>query len=586
MIAFFSFTMIDRGKGIKEQVEDKIAENNVNEAVSDYLRLIVDNTLNGKNEKDLKNELVSKLFKDGFEIHNPSGTKKISSKVVQQVMWRLMSKIKMLSTSLHCTGKDENEERITSEGVATVTKRGNLPRMMAGKDGVFWKAFLKGNGYLRLGKDENSESPVSFSIIRRENLFVDRSATSIRGVNPATRLCVIEMYDKKRAYNMWPELKENNICGRIPGTYDGRDNKNQDFNDNEIVEVAWGWDLVEQQEIIFAGTQGFLIDEFRGKEYGYMKNKKPYIPVFSWMCQPNDEEFDDVGVGEMVYDLALIAAKLFNMELGHIEENVYPVTLINAPQAKVNELVEKMSMANEARAMGGKPFVAMEFGQSGGTGVQAQTLLTQNLFNEWNVVWDRLYRELSRLGINVDDIERGSGITRGQVIAEEEASNAFVAQMQEYNSWETEEFIECVMEMIKENVSNSNKSPLNLLTDIKFPDGSSKPITNEITMGQLAKTLKNGNWFAVTDKRTGYIPSDLTKMIQEERLLSMTPPNTPEYSDLRRRIAMRMGIESNVAIEPAPQQGGAAPGGEPQPPIPAETQRVLPEAVGSVNQPV
>ena len=60
-------------------------------------------------------------------------------------------------------------------------------------------------------------------------------------------------------------------------------------------------------------------------------------------------------------------------------------------------------MANKSRANGLKPVVAHEFSSAGGGGVQAQSLLTQNLFNEWQAIWQALYKEISRLGINLDD---------------------------------------------------------------------------------------------------------------------------------------------------------------------------------------
>ena len=341
---------------------------------------------------------------------------------------------------------------------------------------------------------------------------------------------------------------------------------------------------------MFAGAQAYELDRWVGKEYPHMKNKKPFIPVFQFLCQPSAEEFTNYGIGDMVADLAVMTRKLLNMEVSHIEENTLPVTLINAPQAKVDELVEKMAMANKARTQGKKPFVAMEFDAAGGSqSVSAQTLLSQNLFNEWQAIWDRLYREISRLGINLDDNDRGSGYTRGQVIAEEESGNAFIKQMQEYNATETQEFIECILSGIVEYVKPSNKTPLNLKTRVRMEDGSTEKLNLPITMGMLQKTLKNGNWFVETDRRTGVNTSDLMKMIKLESQLNITTPGSPEYAEIYREIGAIRGLDMEMKPQQPPQGGALSPSpvGEEVAPEAGQNQRVLPARVGdTLAQPV
>jgi hypothetical protein len=582
-------------KDLKAEVKEKVEANKISDDIASFLYMIADNTLGDKNDKDAANELIKALFEQGFEIHDASGTKKIGSKVLQQALWRVMSKIKFLDVALHCTGKDENIERLVTEGVKTVMKRGALLTAFGAKAGVFMNAFLFGDGFLMFGKGENDDNPVSFRVLRNEDVYADNFSLGTRGVRPANKMAVIFQYDKDEAYQLWPELEENGVWGRIPGTYHTSTSKT-DFLETDVCEICWGYNKAKKKHVVFAGNQCYELDKLEDEEYPFIKNNKAFIPVFQFMCQPSEDSFWNHGIGEMVYDLAVITAKLLNMEVGHLEENVYPITLINAPQSKVDELVEKMAMSNEARVQGGKPFVAMEFSASSGGGVQAQTLTTQNLFNEWSAVWDRLYRELARLGINLDDVDRGSGVTRGQVIAEEQASNAFILQMQEYNGEETEELIECVMDAITEFVSNKNKSPLNLLTTLMMPDGKGLKLDKDITMGMLSKELKDGNWFVVADVRSGAIMSDLTRMIKEEKLLAMEMPGSPGFEELKRKIAMRMGSDISVPM-PMPQadqsqgipQGGQPTGGpeEPMPtPMPTGNQRVLPEATGNLLQPV
>lgn len=571
-----------------EKAESAAESLAIDKDIASFLHLIADNTLNNKSERDTKNEWIRGLFREGFEIHDPSGTFKIGSKVIQQALWRVMSKVKFLDFTIHGTGKDDDVERLVTEGVRTVAERGNLASCFRDKGGVFMNAFLYGDGFLFFGAGENDENPVSFRVLRNEDVYADRFAYGVRGVRPANKMCVVLQFDKDEAYELWPELEEANVWGRIPGTFQSN-SRQTDRESETIVEVCWGWNRSLKKYVIFAGTQSYVIDKFEGEEYPFIKNDKAFIPVFQFMCQPSEDGFTNYGIGDMLFDLAVITRKLLNMEVTHIEENVLPVTLINAPATKVDELVEKMAMANEARKNGGKPFVAMEFDAGGGQqSVAAQALITQNLFNEWQAVWDRLYKELSRLGINLDDVERGGGITRGQVIAEEQASNAFILQMMEYNATETKELIECTMDAITEFVSPKNKTPLNLMTRISLPDGSTSRLDKETTMGMLSKELKGGPYFVITDSRTGAIPTDLMKQIKLEQQLQIEIPGSPEAKELARQLAQDRGITRPQATQGGGQSIPIRGGNEvtPPPQQPAQTQRVLPQFTGNIMQPV
>jgi len=548
-----------KGSVAKAIEEHQITDENINK----FLYLIADNTLNDKSDRDAKNELIRALFKEGFEVSNPTGTKKIGSKVIQQCLWRVMSKIKFLDFNIHGTGKDDSTEQLTTEGVGTVMDRGSLNSCFRDKGGVFQNATMFGDGFLFFGKGKNDENPISYRVLRNEDVYVDNFAYGIRGVRPASRVVVIFSFDKDEAYSLYPELEENNIWGKIPGTYQNTDN-DKDREDQNIVEIAWAWNVHKKVYTIFAGVQAFKIDEFLDEEYPFVKNDKPYIPVFQFMCQPSEEGFWNYGIGDMVYDLAVITRKLLNLEVGHIEENVHPLTLINAPQAKVDELVEKMATANKARAAGMKPFVAMEFNATGqGQNAAAQALLTQNLSNEWQMIWNQLYKEIARLGISLDDVDRGAGFTATQIYAEEETQNAFVKQMMEFNASETKELIECSIDGITEFVSNSNKTPLNLKSRIKLPDNSTIKMDAEITMGMLSKELKDNNYFVEVNARTGVTQSTLMRMTQVKEQMAMTQPGTPEYAELYRRSGELRGITMELVNNPPPQ--GAAPtAGAPQ----------------------
>jgi hypothetical protein len=562
--------------GYKESVDKAVEDNKIDSKISKFLYLIAENTLNDKANKDTRNKIGRQLFKDGFELHDPNGTHKIGSKLIQQCLWRLRRKIKFLDYTIECTGKDEATERLTTEGLRTVMVRGGLNECLRDKAGVFQNMFMYGDGFLFFGKGENDENPVSYRALRNEDVYYDNYAYGVRGVRPATKMAVVFAFEKDDAYSRWPELKEKGIWGRIPGTYQDEDNDTE-RDDSNVVEVAWAWDKANKEHVIFAGVQAYLIDSFEGEEYPCVKNDKPYIPVFQFMFQPSLDQFHNYGLIDMVYDLAIITRKLMNMEIGHIEENVYPVTLINAPQSKVDELVEKMAMANKARVNGKKPFVAMEFDPNGGgQSVSTQTLLTQNLFNEWQIVWDRLVREVSRLGINIDDADRGSGITAYQVATEEMVSNDLLIGVQKSNASETRELLECSMDAVTEYVSPKNKTSLNLRTRIRVPDGNFTQVSTDVTMGMLSKELKDNPYFPVINDATGVDKSDLLQITGLSQQLGLTPYGTPEYAELYSRLSRLRGVDLDLAQQPIqqapPQKGGAPIGSEA---IPPEAQQLL-----------
>jgi len=562
-----------------EQEDKNIVEKSIekysieDEDVKDFLDIIYESAKGFKNDRDLKNELITVLFDEGFEVRDPKGTKKVGSKVLQQALWRSMARIKFLDFQVHGTGRSGSAERLTAEGIRSVADRGNLIQCFRDKGGVFQKAFLFSDGFLMLGKGSNEESPVYYKALDNENVYMDNHARGIRGTRPAYKVVVIEEFAKDEAWGLFPELEENNIFGRIPGGFGDDDTG---IGQDDTLEMAYGYNIVTKKFVQFAGSQCHVMEKLAGeKEYPFIKRKKPYVPVFQFMCQPGIEGPYNHGIGDMLYELAILTRKLLNMEVGHLEENVYPITFISAPQTKVDELVEKMATANEARKLGGKPFVAMEFDPNGGQqSVVAQSLLTQNLFQEWQIVWDRLYNEISRLGINLDDVDRGTGYTAEQIRAEEETAGMFYRQMMEYNASETKELMECTVDAITEFVRKNNETPLDLTTRIKIGDkiiGANEMFgimgmpDKTFTMGMLSEELRQNNYFIIVNSRTGRIPSDTMRLLELQRQLSITTPGSPQWSELYRQMAQINGLDFD---------GEGQTGGQPNPvvrEIPTET---------------
>lgn len=540
-----------------------IGSNITDKEARSFLCLMEDG-FNEKVERDEKNELIKLLFQEGFECRSPKGDKKIGSKLIQQCMWRVMSKVKFLDFQIHSSRRSEEIERITTDGFRTIVDRGGLDTAFRDKGGVFFNSFLYGDGFVQMGKGGNAKAPIEFRVLENNSVYADNFANGIRGTRPAQKLGVVYSFDKEEAWNIWPELEENRVFGRLPGSYELE--RSSDFRQyQDVLEVGWFYNLTTETQTQIAGSQLFKLDQFSGKEYPWRKNGEAFIPVYQFMCQPAVDQFYNYGIGDMIYDLAVISRRLFNLQIGHVEDNVYPLTLINAPQAKVNELTQKMAMAYKARGNGKKPIVAMEFDPSGGnSGVQAQSLITQSLFNEWQIIWDQLSREVARLGVFIDDVDRGGGVTRGQVIAEEEASNAFVKQSMEYNATETQELVEDVLITMMDQVSPRNKTLINMTARVTLPSGEEVKMEEPITYGSVAKEIKEGEYFVTVNSRTGSIPSDLVRITQLENMMQYMAPGSPEQQAIVKKLFYLRDLDypqGQNAPVPPPEQGGPGPGG-------------------------
>lgn len=564
-----------------------------NKAVKAAIDLIQDATIQ-KEQRDQKNRLIQDLLRMGFTVANPRGTRKIQSKTIQQAIQKVMQRMKPLDFSIHGSGRPPMLEKIVTDGVSTVMSRGGYVRALRDKGGVFTKLLNWGDGFIHVGTnpDDNDNIPIVFNAISNENVYVDPFAVSIRssgwGQN-ATRMLVIFSHPWTEAIKLYPKLEKEGAPGRIP-----RELKQQEelerFQDGSVqpktlTEIGYFYDLPSRNFTIMGGAGMTVLEETEGADYPFVIEGEAYIPVSQFICQPSVEGFYNHGIGDLLFDLAIISRRLLNMEVGHVEDNTYPITLINMPEGEAAKFFGKLELAHEMRAAGKKGIVAMPLDPSGSaSGASAQSLLTQNLTNEWQTLFARLDQEIRRLGINLDEIASGSGVTATQILQEEESQNAFVKQIMEYNATESNFLTELTMDFIKKFVSKNNKSPLNLTTSVEI-EGRQLPAP-DVTLGMVADEIKKNQYFSRINARTGAIPSNLLQQTQVSRVLNVVQPGTAAQLQLLKQFAslndQDLSIESFVTpatppaaaaqAGPAPATGGA-PTEAPEAAIVSETER-------------
>jgi len=546
--------------------------------------------------RDNRNLQIQRLFEAGFQVQDPTGTRKITAKMLQQAFWRTASRMKFLDFEVFGSGRDQTESGLTqtdyddlvTAGISTTLENGGLVRGCRDKDGLFQKLLMYGDGFLQIGASpvENTLSPIQFSPVSNSNVYFDSYCTSMRGSDMGKRckkMALVYSMSWGTAIKLYPELEKRGGAGQIPRDItlykELERNYLQTYKLYDLVEICHFFDLDAMNYTIFAGSQCTVLEEYNGEEYPFQMKKpghkkgEPYIPVIHFLCQPSTDGFYNHGIGDLLYDLAILTSRLLNMASGHVEENTYPVTIMNVPQGQAALFFNKLELAGQMRAVGKKPVVAMEYDPSAPASgaVTSQSLLTQNLIQEWQIVFNALDQQVARLGINLDDIDRGPNITASQVLAEEESSNSFVKQIMEYNASESEFLVYVAMDMLKQFVKKGNETPVNFSAKIDLPGGGQLPM-RDITLGAIAEELRDHNYYVKINARTGAIPSNIMADAQLEKMFAVTPPGSPAYAKLQEARA-RLHDQKLTAADFMPPQipQEAPPGAPPQEggPVPA-----------------
>ncbi len=567
-----------------------------NKYIRAALDLVEDNRI-VKRERDGYNDLIIKLFEQGFIVSDPAGARKIGSQVLQQAFWRTMNRMKPLDFEINGTARPEEVEALVTSGVSTIMERGGYTQTMVGKQGVFTNMLLFGDAFFTIlpnpNPDEANEVPFIFNPIPNSNVYVDTFATDVRagGIGrAASQMLVVQSVSWAEACQLFPKMKKIGGMGRIPRDLNylkesGRSNQQTiQMEDEEKVEIGYFFDIRNSCYVVFAGAKCTILEEHHGKDFPFMMKSKPYLPVIHYYCTPSAEGFYNHGLGDMLYRLAVVSRQLLNMAIGHAEDSVYPITLVNVPQGETAKFFQKIQSANELRSTGKKALVAMEYDPANPSSgrVQSQTLIGQSLLQEWQILYEQMSKEIARLGINLDDLGRDPATSATQIIAEEENSNAFVKQMMEYNSQETKFTVEVVLELVKDFIDKRNKLPLNLMTQ---PFSQGKPVPEiGLTMGNVAEELQKHNWYVSVNSRSGAIPSNSMKQAQMSRILAMLQPGSPAYYSTLSQFSRLNGIDMDASQfqppAPPPGAGGDQGGGSGAPIAPGglpmnETDRMV-----------
>lgn len=531
-------------------------------SVATALQVINDNwTINS--DRFSAYERIFDLFQEGWEVAEPNGPRRLSSQLLLQALWKVVGRMKPLDFAVHGIERPELVEKLVADGIGTVMDEGGFVESLRDKAGAFLNMTLLGDAIIQVGANPEGEMPIGFQNSPLSNVYVDQYATKMRGRSgqSVTKMVIIYSYPWAEAIKMYPKLKKVGGAGLIPREKVNLNETNRTYeqqtliDDNDTVEIAHFYDIANSCYTIFAGAACTVLEEYKGKNYPFVIEGVQYIPAIHLYLQPAMEGFWNYGLGHMLYKLAIIQRQLMNMELYHISENTNPTTLVNLPANQADRFFDDLMAAEEAKAMGKRGYVTIEYDGTGSNQVGVQSLTTQNLYNEWQALWEQLTREISRLGINLDEIDRGSNVTASQVIAEEESANAFVKQTMEYNASEFKFAVEVTMDMIKKFIPKSSKYPINSTTMIPL-EGLQEAEIEGIMLGDVADELKKHKYFVRINARSGVYPSNVLQQARITRVLQTLPPGSPAQL----KQVMKLAALNDVELLPEDlgiQQGGA-----------------------------
>jgi len=537
-----------------------VKSNPDNKAINSALELIKKAEL-VRATKEGEWRAIQDLFELGFVVSDPTGTRRIESQLLWQAIYKTVSKMKPLDAQIHGSNVDENKEKIVTDGVSTVMNKGGFTNVLRDKFGVFYRMLLWGDAFVRIGTDSNSDFPIKFQNTSLLNIYVDPYATQMRSPSSekdVDELVAVYKYSWDEAVALYPEYEK---IGGLGEVYRSTNYKELDYTeqqDTEIqareVEIAHYYNRSQKNYTIFGGSQYTLIKEYKGADYPFMKDGEPYIPFLHFMAFPSSEGFYNYGLGHILYRLAILTRQLNNRAINYVIDNVDPIRMVNVPAGDASKFFNKLLAAQEAQAGGRKGFIINEYSASdpNAGSINIETFRSEPITTEWERLFARLDQEIKRLGIPLDDIDRGRSTTATQIIAEEENADLFVKQILEQNASEFQFAWEVSIEFIKEFVSNKNKTRINMTTAVEME--GQQVLMSDITLGDIKNELSKKNFFVKVNARSGAVPSNIMQQAQISRALSVVAPGSMAYNKLAVKL-MRLN-DQDINFQDLGNTGG------------------------------
>ena len=555
------------------------------EVVQNFLELIA------KNERTKREHDNLVLLKRAMYDAAASGRlnkypKFVNHKLIYQSAWQTLARMKILDYTLHAQGRKDWQRAAAIAGMQTVMDKGGLYELWRGKNGIAFNMLIDGDCFVWVQKNPAKGKPVSYNIISSSNLYVDFNTLGFRGLGEgreATKAAIVFEYTWATFCRLWPEFKDKVRKGRIPREKvqqeAGRDVRTPALQDEDVVEICYGYDIDNGVYCAFAGANCTILEQLEGAKYPAQDmNGQNCIPVIQFFGIPAASGFFNWGLVDVLWDLAEVQTKLKNMEIGHVWENTWPIVNLSMPQEFANQYVQNLAEAYQRRANGMQGVVVNGYDKMNPYKVESSQVLTQNMASEWQMIDASNTKEIERAGIVLDSGDLGSDPTRYQLMAEEDRKTLFVKKMLEDNASNCQALYEMTIKAISK-IKRSDKTPLNIRVDLELtPEDQAEDLqtaqeaqgvspmdaklaaqeaansgvlqsqklprqdVEALTIGWLAGEFKDHNYFVDIDARSGAYTSELAELAKYEGFLANVPPGSVAQTKILEKITRGKGI--------------------------------------------
>lgn len=562
------------------------------QSVKDCLRMLGRTNLI-HNQREQEWRTIQDLLEAGIEIHSTVGNRKITSKLIYQAVMQVVNKMKPLDFEIFgidnavkgqdgkiIPGSKEVKDSIMTDAISTAMDEGGFAQCLRDKGGAFFKMAIFGDAFVQIGAKKGNGFPVEFRVGSLSDVYIDNGCVDIRdpvsGLS-ANEVCMIYRYSWGSFCNVYPEYVDKVVKGTIPRSLRWRKQLEKTwiqtfYNDEDVIEVAHSWNLGTKSYVCFAGAACTVLYEEKGENYPFMLNKEPYIPVLHFKYWPSTEGFYNPGIGHFLYDIALLSQEMDNMAFRHASDNIDPINFVAVPQGQESKVFAKIRTANDQRKAGGKGYAVIGYGSgdaAGRSGIGIENFQSPPITEEWERAFTRLEKQIGRLGIQIDSVDRGEQITATQTLSEEENADQNVKQVMEFNASEFKFAVSIVLQMMKELVKKTDKTPIHISHIVEI---AGQPVDlSDLTFGAIAEELKKHDYYNRINSRSGAIPSNTMKRAEIQVILPYLAPGSRAQTN----SLIRLGSINNqhyTADEFAPPQPQAMPGGDTgaSPQIPGE----------------
>lgn len=479
------------------------------------------------NEQQRREWMIELAEETAFEITDPSQTtRRIENQLMYIARQKTEQQLRVHDWSLECPQASENERAMVQAAFEEALDQGGFEETFKEGNSIFLGT---GDEFTSFGANQEwVENRTGFPFNYRNesiiHLFFPTSATRINSpgfAREARRMVRIWEGQWDTALKIYPWMKDGQP-GRIP---EFQDNKNLDFktnlqygieNDARVTQVAEFIDLDRKISLFFgggAGTKGPLAEN---DNFPYMDRFGiTRFPISHRFCIRTRKGILNKGLFHALYKVSILDRILKNIGYGYEIQNLNGITVIPIDKGMSEaEMKQKHTEALDAQAnlQQGVIFAKGDIGQV--TNLRAR----DNIIQELQQALELLERDVSRWGININDVFTDPAKTLGALELETEAQTTFARFLQAQNVGAIQERIEMAQDWIIQHIDDDVDIPLVVKAKVRNARGElvekqgvevetefGEKKTVNFTLGDLAQAFRRKDWKVVVHNNNAVV---------------------------------------------------------------------------------